>query len=378
MDRPLAVTPETTVPFLDLVTAHGPLADDLVAAFRRALDSARFVGGAEVTGFEREFAAFVGCPEAVAVSSGTDALRFAYQALGVRPGDEVITVPNTFIATTEALTQAGATIRFVDVRADTFTMDPRAAAAAVGPRTVGIVPVHLYGQMAEMEPLLELATHHGLWLVEDAAQAHGARDHGRAAGTLGALGAFSFYPGKNLGACGEGGAVTGGSERELEMVRRLREHGQSSKYVHELEGYNGRMDAIQAAFLRIKLPHVLAWNAARRRVAEQYREALADVPEIHLPAERPGTEHVYHLFVIRAERRDALQRHLTARGIGTGLHYPVPLHLQTAYADRGVGRGAFPVTEAAAQEILSLPMFPELTAGQIGIVTDAIRDFYRS
>jgi dTDP-4-amino-4,6-dideoxygalactose transaminase len=378
MDRPLAVTPETTVPFLDLVAAHGPLTDDLVAAFRRALDSARFVGGAEVTGFEREFAAFVGCPEAVAVSSGTDALRFAYQALGVRPGDEVITVPNTFIATSEALTQAGATIRFVDVRADTFTMDPRAAAAAVGPRTVGIVPVHLYGQMAEMEPLLELATHHGLWLVEDAAQAHGARDHGRAAGTLGALGAFSFYPGKNLGACGEGGAVTGGSERELEMVRRLREHGQSSKYVHELEGYNGRMDAIQAAFLRIKLPHVPAWNAARRRVAEQYREALADVPEIQLPAERPGTEHVYHLFVIRADRRDALQRHLNARGIGTGLHYPVPLHLQAAYAGRGLGRGAFPVTEAAAQEILSLPMFPELTAGQIGIVTDAIRDFYRS
>ena len=378
MNRSLATAAQTTVPFLDLVAAHRAIADELVAAFRRALGSGRFVGGADVTEFEREFASFVECRAAVAVASGTDALRFAYQSLGIRPGDEVITVPNTFIATTEALTQAGGTIRFVDVREDTFTIDPGAVAAAVSPRTVGIVPVHLYGQMADMDPLLDVAQQRGLWIVEDAAQAHGASDGGRPAGALGTLGAFSFYPGKNLGACGEGGAVTGESEERLEVVRRLREHGQSSKYVHEMEGYNGRMDAIQAAFLRVKLRHLEAWNAARRRVAAQYRDALADVTEVRLPVERPGAVHVYHLFVIRAERRDALREHLTSRGIGTGMHYPIPLHLQTAYAGLGLGRGAFPVTEAAAGDILSLPMFPELTADQIGIVADAIREFYRS
>lgn len=377
-DSETVARPMQSIPFLDLTAQHRGLRAELQAAFLHALDGAAFVGGPEVAVFEREFAAYAGSPGSVAVNSGTDALRFAYQALEVRPGDEVITVPNTFIATTEALSQAGATIRFVDVRDDTLTIDPAAVAAAVGPRTVGIVPVHLYGQMAEMDPLLELAEHRGLWIVEDAAQAHGASDLERSAGTLGALGAFSFYPGKNLGACGEGGAVVGRSEAHLDTIRRLREHGQSRKYVHEVEGYNGRMDAIQAAFLRIKLPHLSDWNAARRRAAARYREALADVPEIRLPVERAGAVHVYHLFVIRAERRDDLQRHLTARGIGTGLHYPLPLHLQTAYAGLGLRAGAFPVTEAAARDILSLPMYPELTADQIGIVSDAIRDFYRS
>lgn len=372
-----AVQQHTPIPFLDLRQPHAMLEEQLLEAFRRALRSAQFVGGPEVTAFETEFAAFVGTTEAVAVNSGTDALRFAYQALGIRPGDEVITVPNTFIATTEALTQAGATIRFVDVRDDTLTIDPVAAAAVVGPRTVGIVPVHLYGRMADMDPLLALAGRRALWIVEDAAQAHGASDNGRRAGTLGTLGTFSFYPGKNLGACGEGGAVTGPAGAMLETVRRLREHGQSSKYVHDIEGYNGRMHAIQAAFLRIKLAHLEDWNAGRRRAAGLYREALADVPEIRLPVDPPGTTPVYHLFVIRAQRRDALQAHLTARGIGTGLHYPVPLHLQAAYRHFGLARGAFPVTEQAATELLSLPMFPELTADQVGTVADAIRAFYK-
>jgi len=371
------VEQHTPIPFLDLRQPHAALEAELLEGFRRALRSAQFVGGPEVTAFEKEFAAFVGTEAAVAVNSGTDALRFAYQALGVRSGDEVITVPNTFIATTEALTQAGATIRFVDVRADTLTIDPDAAAAAVGPRTVGIVPVHLYGQMADMDSLLELAARHGLWIVEDAAQAHGASHKGRAAGTLGSVGAFSFYPGKNLGACGEGGAVTGRPGAVLETIRRLREHGQSSKYVHEVEGYNGRMHAIQAAFLRIKLPHLEGWNASRRRAATLYRQALADIAEIRLPVEAPGAIPVYHLFVIRAQRRDALQAYLSERGIGTGLHYPVPLHLQTAYRHLGLGRGAFPVTELAAAEVLSLPMFPELSAEQVGIVADAIRAFYK-
>ncbi len=367
----------TIVPFLDLVSQHRALENELVTAFRRALQTATFVGGSEVTEFEGEFARFVGTLGAVAVNSGTDALRFAYQALGVRPGDEVITVPNTFIATTEALTQAGASIRFVDVNEETLTMDPGAAAAAIGPRTVGIVPVHLYGQPADMDPLLDLAQRHGLWVVEDAAQAHGAAYRGRAVGTLGTLGAFSFYPGKNLGACGEGGAVVGSEVGHLETIRRLREHGQSRKYYHETEGYNGRMHAIQAAFLRVKLPHLPAWNEGRRRAAALYREALADLPEARLPVEAPYATHVYHLFVIRAERRDALQAHLAACRIGTGLHYPLPLHLQHAYRHLGLGSGAFPVSETAADQVLSLPMFPGLTDTQIEVVADAIRAFYR-
>jgi dTDP-4-amino-4,6-dideoxygalactose transaminase len=368
---------EAGVPFLDLVSQHKALAGDLVEAFRAALHTASFVGGPEVAAFEKEFAAFVTAAGCVGVNSGTDALRFAYHALGVRSGDEVITVPNTFIATTEALTQAGAAIRFVDVDAATLTMDAQAAAAAITPRTVGIVPVHLYGQPADMGSLLDLARRHGLWVVEDAAQAHGARYAGRAAGTLGELGAFSFYPGKNLGSCGEGGAVVGRDPGLLDVVRRLREHGQSRKYYHEQEGYNGRLHAIQAAFLRVKLPHLAAWNDGRRRAATLYREALTDIADIRLPVEAPNTTHVYHLFVIRAERRDELQAHLTSSGIGTGLHYPLPLHLQTAYAHLGLGRGAFPVTEAASAHVLSLPMFPELTAVQIARVADAIREFYR-
>jgi len=366
------------VPFLDLIGPHRVLEEALVAAFRRALRTAQFVGGPEVAAFEAEFAQIVGSKDAVAVNSGTDALRFAYQALEVRPGAEVITVPNTFIATTEALTQAGAAIRFVDVDDATLTMDARAVAAAIGPHTVGLVPVHLYGQPADMDPLLHLAERHGLWIVEDAAQAHGATYKSRGVGTLGALGGFSFYPGKNLGACGEGGAVVGRDPAHLATVRRLREHGQSEKYHHDIEGYNGRLHAIQAAFLRVKLPHLAEWNEGRRRVAGLYREALADVAEIRLPVEAPYAKHVYHLFVIRAERRDALRAHLADRQIGTGLHYPVPLHLQPAYRGLRLGRGAFPVTESAADTLLSLPMFPELTSSQISQVAQAIRAFYRS
>jgi dTDP-4-amino-4,6-dideoxygalactose transaminase len=365
------------IPFLDLVAQHRSLEDELVAAFRRALQTAGFVGGPEVAGFESELAAFVGSAGAVAVNSGTDALRFAYMALGINPGDEVITVPNTFIATTEALTQAGATLRFADVTEGTLTMDPAAVAAAIGPRTVGLVPVHLYGQPADMDPLLALARQHGLWVVEDAAQAHGAAYRGRPAGSLGALAAFSFYPGKNLGACGEGGAVVGNESSQLETVRRLREHGQSRKYYHETEGYNGRLDAIQAAFLRVKLRHLPAWNSARRRVAEWYADALADIPDIRLPTVAPYATPVWHLYVIEAERRDALKACLDSQGIGTGLHYPLPLHLQNAYRHLGLGRGAFPVTEQSADRILSLPMYPELTQSQVGQVAHAVRAFYR-
>ena len=365
------------IPFLDLAAQNRALENELVAAFRNHVRSAAFVNGPAVEDFEKEFAAFCDAQGCVGVCSGTDSLRFAYIALGVKPGDEIITVSNTFIATTESITQAGGSIRFVDVDPGTMCIDPAAIEAAITDRTVGIVPVHLYGQMADMDPIMAIAKKHGLWVVEDAAQAHGATYRGRKAGSIGAMGSFSFYPGKNLGACGEGGAVTGNDLETLAVVRRLREHGQNKKYFHESEGYNGRLDAIQASFLRIKLARLPEWNAARRRAAALYREALADIPEIELPREADYGESVYHLFVIRTERRDELQRFLTSQNIHTGLHYPLPLHLQAAYADRGYRRGMLPITERSAERLLSLPMFPELTSGQVDRVAEAIRSFVR-
>jgi len=364
------------IPLVDLVAQHRGLAEELGCALRDALATGAFIGGPEVAAFESEFAAFVGAGDCAGVASGTDALRFAYMAQGVRSGDEVITVPNTFIATTEALTQAGATIRFADVDERTLTLDPAALEEAITPRTVGVVPVHLYGQPADMDRIVAIAQKRGLWIVEDAAQAHGARYRGAPVGTLGAMAAFSFYPGKNLGALGEAGAVTARDKDALGIVRQLRDHGQSQRYRHEREGYNGRLDAIQAAFLRVKLRHLADWNEARRRAAGRYRVALSGVDEIELPFEAGYATHVYHLFVVRAERREALQAHLTERGIATGLHYPVPLHLQAAYRHLGLSQGAFPVTERAAQEILSLPMHPELTEAQIDRVATGIREFY--
>lgn len=372
----MTATSVDSIPFLDLVAQHAPLEDELVEAFRRALRTAGFVGGPEVAAFEQEFAAFVEAPGCVGVSNGTDALMFAYLALGLKPGDEVITAANTFIATTEALTHAGGVVRLVDVDPVTATIDPALIAEAISPRTVGIVPVHLYGQPADMDPILELARKRGLWVVEDAAQAVAARYKGRPAGSMGDLATFSFYPGKNLGACGEGGAVTGGREDVLDRIRQLREHGQSRKYYHEVEGFNGRLHAIQAAFLRIKLRHLEDWTEGRRRVADRYREALSGISEVETPVEMPWAGHVHHLYVIQAERRDELQAFLAERGINTGLHYPLPLHLQNAYRHLGYGRGAFPVTERLASSLLSLPMYPELTDDQVDRVAGAIREFY--
>lgn len=365
------------VPFLDLVAQHKPLEAELVEVFRRAVQKAAFVGGPEVDAFEREFAEFVGAPQSVGVNSGTDGLRFAYQAMGLRPGDEVLTVAHTFIATTEAITQAGGTVKFVDIDERTMTLDPAHLAAAIGPRTVGLVPVHLYGQPCDMDPILDLASRRKLWIIEDAAQAHGAQYKGRPVGSMGALAAWSFYPGKNLGSCGEGGAVTGSDSALLDVVRRLREHGQARKYYHDIEGYNGRLHAIQAGFLRIKLRHLAGWNDGRRRAAQLYRQALGDIPQVQVPVEADYSRHVYHLYVIQAERRDALQEHLTRLGIGTGLHYPLPLHRQKAYSHLGYAEGSLPVTERVARKILSLPMFPELTEAQIDRVAQAIRAFYR-
>jgi dTDP-4-amino-4,6-dideoxygalactose transaminase len=366
------------IPFLDLVTPHLALEDELVTAFRHALRDGRFVGGPEVAEFEREFARFSSAADCVGVNSGTDALRFAFIALRVRPGDEVITVAHTFIATTEAITQAGGTVKFVDIDERTMTMDPTVVAGAMGPHTVGIVPVHLYGLAADLDPIVALARQRGLWVVEDAAQAHGATYQGRKVGSLGDLGCFSFYPGKNLGSLGEGGAVTVGTGDAglLTTVRQLREHGQSDKYIHETEGFNGRLHAIQAAFLRIKLRRLPEWNAARRRAAEWYRDALTGVGDLVLPVEPPYGQHVYHLFVVRTKRRDALRDYLAGQGIATGLHYPTPLHLQKAYQRLGLGIGSLPVTERVARSCVSLPMFPEIAESQVARVAEAIRDSF--
>jgi dTDP-4-amino-4,6-dideoxygalactose transaminase len=367
---------DLSVPFLDLKTQHRALEAELVEVFRSALREAAFIGGREVSAFESEFSAFCGVPHCVGVSSGTDALRLACIALGIQHGGEVITAANTFIATTEAITQAGGRVRLVDVDEATLTLDVTQVEHAISPRTVGLVPVHLYGQPADMAPIVALARRHGLWVLEDACQAHGARYNGQPAGALGELAAFSFYPGKNLGALGDGGAVVGHSPHHMQLIRQLREHGQSQKYVHESEGYTARLDAIQAAFLRIKLRHLNDWVRGRRRAAGWYREALAEVAEVRLPQEAPYAYHVYHLFVVRVPRRDELQQYLQQRGIGTGLHYPVPLHLQRAYAGLGHGPGSFPVAEAAAETMLSLPMFPELTKDQVSRVADHVRSFY--
>ena len=363
------------VPFLDLKRQHDELLPELLARIRVVVESGTFAGGPELEAFEHEFARFCGGRDVrcAGVGSGTDALRFALLALGLRPGDEVITVPQTFIATTEAITQAGGTIRFVDIDAATHTLDPRLLEAAVTPRTVGVVPVHLYGRPADMEPILAVARRHGLWVVEDAAQAHGARYRGRPIGTLGDAGCLSFYPAKNLGACGEAGAVISADPRLIDRVRLLRDHGQEHKYVHRIEGYNGRLDALQAAILRVKLRHLSGWNDARRRIAAWYGEELSGTAGIEPPVEPPYAWSVFQLYAVQVEDRDRLRERLSAAGIGVGMHYPTPLHLQEAYRSLGLGLGSFPVTERVAAHTLSLPMFPELTRSQVGEVVTAIR-----
>lgn len=386
------------VPFLDLVTPHQELRSELCGVFESALDTGGFVGGAMVEDFEREFAAFCDTAHAVGVANGTDALRFAIMASGIEPGSIVITVPNTFIATAEAISQAGCTPDFVDVDERTSNMDPaeleaylerecridarsgklinRRLRKPVG----GIVPVHLYGQMADMDPILELAARYNLPVVEDACQAHGAEYHSvndrrwRKAGSMGKAAAFSFYPGKNLGACGEGGAVTTGDEAVARKIRMLRDHGQSRKYFHEIEGYNGRLDAIQAGILRVKLQHLAKWNEQRRQAASRYDELFARAGMDSLIAAEPAwSRGVYHLYVIRVQHREDLMKHLTDANVGTAIHYPVPLHLQNAYKSLGYKAGDFPVSEALAPEILSLPMFPQLKPEQQVRVVDAMQ-----
>jgi dTDP-4-amino-4,6-dideoxygalactose transaminase len=400
LDRSGHMSGTARIPFLDLVTPHREIEEELVSVYRAVLRAADFVGGSMVQEFERGFAQFCGTEHCVGVGSGTDALRLALMAAGVRAGDTVVTVPNTFIATTEAISQAGASPAFVDVDERTFNMDPeelrfflenecyfdRQTRKLFSRRTCGpvaaIVPVHLYGQMADMDPILELAEHYELMVIEDACQAHGAQYFSKkqnrliTAGSMGRAAAFSFYPGKNLGACGEAGAITtndGGIARTAQM---LRDHGQSQKYYHDIEGYNGRLDTLQAGILSVKNKHLEKWNEARREKASQYQRLLGGVAgTIILPYEPPWSKAVYHLYVIRSQIRDALRTHLAEAGIGTGTHYPMPLHLQKAYRALAHTEGDFPVTEKVASEILSLPMYPQLELEQQIHVAEAVLDF---
>jgi dTDP-4-amino-4,6-dideoxygalactose transaminase len=394
------MTTQSKIPFLDLVTPHVELENELTTVFLNALVTAGFVGGAPVENFEREFARFCDAEYCVGVGNGTDALRFALAAAGVKGRDVVITVPHTFIATTEAISQVGAHPEFVDVDEATFTMDVvklreylenhcqwnAATKKLISKRSqrlvTAIVPVHLYGQMADMDPILELAERYNLIVIEDACQAHGAEyfstkeNRWRKAGSLGKVAAFSFYPGKNLGACGEAGAITTGDRELARRMSMLRDHGQAKKYYHDIEGYNGRLDAIQAGILRVKLKHLEKWNQQRRENAERYNTLMLSLaPTVVLPLQAPWAKSVYHLYVIRVHDRDELMSALDKEGIGTGIHYPIPLHLQTAYAGLGYKEGDFPVTELLAKEIVSLPMYPNLRENQQQVVVRQIEQF---
>jgi dTDP-4-amino-4,6-dideoxygalactose transaminase len=388
------------IPFLDLVSLHDGLERELTPVFQRVLKTAGFIGGPMVDQFEDEFGVFCDAAHCVGVASGTDAVRFALMAAGVRPGDVVVTVPHTFIATTEAISQAGARPDFVDIDESTHGLDAsklrqylereceidsktgkpihRKTKAPV----TAVVPVHIYGQTVDMDPILELASRYRLIVVEDACQAHGAeyfskvQNRWRKAGSMGDAAAFSFYPGKNLGACGEAGAVTTNNWEIARQIRMLRDHGQSRKYYHEVEGYNGRLDAIQAGILRVKLRYLAEWNRQRREAAARYRELLDGIGSgLTLPCEPSWSRSVYHLYVVRTTVRDELQGHLTKSGVGTGIHYPVPLHLQDPYRSRGFKQGDFPVAECVAAEVLSLPMFPGLTAAQQKRVVEEVTRF---
>ena len=388
-----------SIPFLDLVTPHVELEQELTEVFRKALKTAGFIGGPMVEEFEKAFAAFCDTSYSVAISSGTDALRFALMASGVKPGDVVVTVPHTFIATTEAISQAGALPEFVDIDEQTYNMDPaklkeylkkqctvdeagKLISRRSGRPVTAVVPVHLYGQMADMDPILELAERYRLVVIEDACQAHGAeyfsRKHNRwmKAGSMGRAAAFSFYPGKNLGACGEAGAATTNDATIAKTMKMLRDHGQATKYYHDVEGYNGRLDSIQAGLLHVKLAHLAKWNVQRRERATEYKRLLKAVDRSLVPPCEPSwSRAVYHLYVVRTANREGLMDHLKKAAIGAGIHYPIPLHLQKAYAWMQYSLGDFPVTEKAAAEIVSLPMFPQLMAEQQARVAAEISDF---
>ncbi len=363
------------VPFLDLKAQHDPIRDEINAAISQVVDSCAFAGGPFVEQFENEFASFCRSRFALGVGSGTEALWLALAALGVGPGDEVITVPNTFIATAEAISFCGATPVFVDIDSVTYTMDPALLSAAITPRTRAVIPVHLYGQMADMDPIMTIARENGLFVVEDACQAHGAEYKGRLAGSIGDAGCFSFYPGKNLGAFGEAGAVVTDHEDVAEKIRALRDHGQVQKYYHNHIGWNGRMDGIQGAVLSVKLKYLSDWNALRGRHATAYNAHFAGSEGIQAPLSADYGTHVYHVYSLRVQNREALMAHLGEKGVSCGIHYPCPVHRQHAYGGLGLGAGSFPAAEKAAREIVSLPMFPTMSPEQVDYVATETKRF---
>lgn len=362
------------ISFMDLKAQHKPLEQELIEAVTKVIQSCGFVLGPEVAAFESEFAAFSKASHCVAVNTGTSALHVALLAAGIGPGDEVITVPHTFVATVSAIRYAGAKPVLVDIDPRTFTMDPELLAKAITPKTKAILPVHLYGQMADMDPIVEIAKKHNLTVIEDACQAHGAEYKGRRAGSIGDIAAFSFYPGKNLGACGEGGGATTNSEAHAKTMKMLRDWGQDRKYNHLLEGYNYRMDGFQGACLRVKLRHLEEWTEGRRKVAARYLAALGGDKKFRLPEELPDRRHVWHIYALRVADRDTFMKWMAERGIQTGIHYPTPVHLQPAFAGLGYGKGAFPISEKAAAEVVSLPMFPELTEEDQNKVIAALKE----
>jgi dTDP-4-amino-4,6-dideoxygalactose transaminase len=362
------------VPFLDLKSHHAPMLTEINGAIRDVIESNAFAGGPFVERFEEDFAAYCNSSYAIGLGSGTEALWLTLMALGVGPGDDVITVPNTFMATAEAITYCGARPVFVDVDERTYTLDPDSLEQAVTARTKAIIPVHLFGQPADMDSILKFARRRGLFVIEDACQAHGAEYQGRRAGTLGDAGCFSFYPGKNLGAFGEAGAVVTDNAELQEKIRILRDHGQVRKYHHTMIGWNCRMDGIQAAALRVKLRYLEKGNQLRRSHAAHYDQALSDMEEIVTPAHSADVRHVYHVYAIRVQERDEIMRLLGEKGIGCGVHYPIPVHLQEAYRSLGYAQGDFPIAERCAAEFISLPMFPELTSAQLEIVVQGVKE----
>jgi dTDP-4-amino-4,6-dideoxygalactose transaminase len=377
MDREGGVCVKGGVPFVDLAAQQASIQTEIGAAIQRVLSECSFVLGPQVEEFERDFAKFAGCEHAVGVSSGLDALRLALMAVGVGPGDEVILPANTYIATALAVSAVGGRPVLVDCDRRTYNIDVNLVESAVTPRTKAVVPVHLTGQAADMDPILEVAGRHGLRVIEDAAQAHGTLYKGRSCGSLGSIGCFSFYPGKNLGAYGDGGMVTTDDPDLAARLRRLRNYGQTAKYRHTEKGLNARLDTIQAAILSVKLRHLPRWNKARGAHANGYRDLLCGVGDLTFQQEALYSTHVYHLFILETEWRDDLREHLEPRGIQTGIHYPTPIHLQPAYKELAYGEGDFPEAERLARRMLSLPMFPELRREQIEWVAEEIGSFFQ-
>ncbi|HEY0455770.1 MAG TPA: DegT/DnrJ/EryC1/StrS family aminotransferase [Verrucomicrobiae bacterium] len=361
------------VPFLDLRAQNDPLRAEIMAAIGDVIDKSTFAGGPFVSAFEEDFAKFCGSKYAIGLGSGTEALWLVLLALGIGQGDEVITVPSTFMATAEAITYAGATPVFVDIEDQTYTLDPLKLSSAITSRTKAIIPVHLFGQMADMDPIMAVAHEHKLPVIEDACQAHGATYKGRRAGTIGIAGCFSFYPGKNLGAFGEAGAVTTNDAELKKRIEIFRDHGQAKKYFHDAIGWNCRMDGIQGAILRVKLKYLAKGNEMRRAHADQYNRELNQVSEMVTPKEAKYAQHVYHLYPVRVQNRDEVLTGLQKKGVGCAIHYPIPVHLQKAYEQLRKGPGSFPVAEKCANEFLSLPMFPELLPEQVTRVVEELK-----